>query len=73
MTKNKLKETRTSPHKQSKWETFKNFVGIATLFVFGLIVLIGLIYLFITLIENPIFSLAVICLTVFLIIIWRKK
>jgi hypothetical protein len=40
--------------------------------VFSLIFLICIIVLFVTLIENPV-SLAILCLTIFLIIVWSRR
>jgi len=58
--------------KPSKWEGFKDFVGVFSLFIFGILVLLGIIYLFITLVENPV-SLAIICATIFLFWAWSTR
>jgi len=56
----------------TKWDEFKNDVGIIALFIFAILGLIGIIYLFVVLIENPV-SLAILCLTIFLIWIWSSR
>lgn len=56
----------------TNWNEFKNFVGLTALFILGILTIICIIYLFITLIENPV-SLAILCITTFLIWIWSLR
>jgi preprotein translocase subunit SecE len=58
--------------KKSIWKQLEDILGAMFIVVFSLIFLIGIVYLFIILIENPV-SLAILCLTIFLIIIWSRK
>lgn len=56
----------------TKWNEFKNIVGVTALFIFGILCLVGIVYLLMDLIENPI-SLAILCVTIFLIWIWSSR
>lgn len=54
------------------WERFKEFLGIFFIAVFLLICIVGVLVLGVTLIENPL-SLAILCGTILLIIMWWAK
>lgn len=58
--------------KKNPWESFKDFVGVFFLAIFLLVAFVGVVFLFVTLIENPI-SLAILCFTILLIIIWSQR
>ena len=74
-----MKQVRKNIEKQSSqrlkksiWERFEDFVGIFFISVFILIAFAVINLIFALLIENPI-SLAILCFTILLIIIWSKK
>ena len=67
-----LEKSINQTYKPNFWNKFKDFVGMLFIAIFLLIGIIGIIVLFITLIENPL-SLAVLCGTVLLITIWMTK
>ena len=68
-----MKPTKThSSGNKPSWKGFKDFVGVFFLAVFLLICIFGVLYLFTILIENPV-SLAIICLTIFLIWAWSNR
>ena len=58
--------------KKNPWESFKDIVGVFFLAIFLLIAFVGVIFLFVTLIENPV-SFAILCVTILLIIIWGSR
>ena len=59
-------------YKKSIWESFKEFLGVFLVSIFLLICITVVLILGVYLIENPI-SLAILCGTILLIIIWRLK
>jgi tetrahydromethanopterin S-methyltransferase subunit E len=58
--------------KKSIWKQLEDILGAMFIVIFSLIFLIGIVYLSVTLIENPV-SLAILCLTIFLIIVWSRR
>lgn len=58
--------------KKSPWESFKDFLGVFFIAIFLLICIVGVLVLGVTLIENPL-SLAILCGTILLIIMWWSK
>lgn len=69
----KLMQTK---FKRPLWDRFKDAVGIfffAIIILFSAILILGImVFLIVTLIENPV-SLAILCLTIFLIWAWGSR
>lgn len=61
-----------SKFKKSPWESFKDFLGVFFIAIFLLICIVGVLVLGVTLIENPL-SLAILCGTILLIILWSSR
>lgn len=57
---------------KSKWQKFEEYVGLFFIAIFLLICIFCFLWLGITLIENPV-SLAILCLTIFLIWMWSSR
>lgn len=64
--------TKCECNQKTKWQKFEDYVGLFLIAIFVLICIFMFFYLLITLIENPI-SLAILCITIFLIWIWSSK
>lgn len=62
-------QTEKQINQLNLWERFKEFIGLLFIAIFFLICIFGILYLFITLIENSL-SLAIVCGTILLIIFW---
>jgi len=67
--KDKIKE---EIEKKSKWKVFEEYAGLFFIAIFLLICIFGVLYLLITLIENPV-SLAILCVTILLIYLWSSR
>lgn len=71
-----MKKIVKAKYKRSLWDRFKDAVGVfffATILLISAISILGiLVFLIITLIENPV-SLAIICGTILLIWIWGNR
>lgn len=59
-------------YKPSLWHRFKDAIGIIFLAVVFLLCLFGIVYIFITIIENPV-SLAIICATIILVFLIIRR
>jgi hypothetical protein len=59
-------------HKKSFWKLTEDVFGALFICILCLILLIGIVYFFITLIENPV-SLAILCITLSIIYCWSAR
>jgi len=67
-----LEKTISQRFEKSNWDKFKDFLGVFFIAVFLLICVAIVLILGVYLIENPT-SLAILCGTILLIIIWSQK
>lgn len=67
-----IEENIRKRYKTSFWEKVWNVIEGLAVFILISFLIFGIVFLIMTLIENPL-SLAILCATIFLIIIWWKR